>query len=900
MTIITCEQPGGDLLRSRAGGKGRNLHTLTTAGFPVPRWAIIGSDAFEQTLDALEIRFADGPLSLDARLAEAARAESALRGLTFPPAIRADIEAALTYVGSRRVAVRSSAAQEDGSRHSFAGLFDSFMNLSALEAVEDAVRKCWASAFSQRVTHYRHFRGIGFHDVAVAVIIQQFVEPSSSGVMFTADPVTGSTDRMVINGVFGLGEGLVSGTVDSDSIVIDKRTRGVLDDAVVPKPMMVIADEGGGVREVAVPAERQRQSAIEPSVRDDLVALASRFDDHFTGPQDVEWAHDGSTTWILQIRPITTLSVGTPPAEHLGEAVAEGEMRIWDNSNIIESFAGVTSPLTFTVARQLYAGVYRAYARSLNVPRRQIEQMESWLPVMLGQFNGHVYYNLLHWYRMVGIAPGYALNRRVLEVALGVSEPLERKTARTLHPYRFSSPLAGLVAKVRTARTYLGRFMSIDAMVRDFDLAFADFIDRQGLADVSGLDGAEACRHFRQTHHEVAEIWGPMLVLDAILLTSVGILAVLMKVFLPRAPEWVGFAVLNPGIDVASVEPARVLVEIAEFVDTVTVLREFVDSVDPAVAYSRLAERAGTADAPAWTTLKAKIDDYLDRFGYRCLDDLKLEEPDLRQNPAGIFHLLRMQITDDKRRTSELAEEYLNEHLGGARGRVFNALRGRIQRAATHREHLRFCRSRGFGIIKSLALVMGRDLEQRDVIGDRSDIFMLRLDELVGFYEGSVTAAQVRNLVAQRTILDDHYRRFAAPARFTTVGSRYTPDQLEAAGWRLSEVSEQAAAGTVLTGTPSSPGTVTGRAVIVEKPEDFSSGILVAYRTDPGWAAALPFASALLIERASPLTHVAIIARELGVPTVVQIDGLTDAIRTGMTVSVDGATGRVTVLESQP
>ena len=90
---------------------------------------------------------------------------------------------------------------------------------------------------------------------------------------------------------------------------------------------------------------------------------------------------------------------------------------------------------------------------------------------------------------------------------------------------------------------------------------------------------------------------------------------------------------------------------------------------------------------------------------------------------------------------------------------------------------------------------------------------------------------------------------------------------------------------------------VTGRAVVVEKPQDFSSGILVAYRTDPGWASALPFASALLIERASPLTHVAIIARELGVPTVVQIDGLTDAVRTGMTVSVDGATGRVVLVE---
>ena len=138
------------------------------------------------------------------------------------------------------------------------------------------------------------------------------------------------------------------------------------------------------------------------------------------------------------------------------------------------------------------------------------------------------------------------------------------------------------------------------------------------------------------------------------------------------------------------------------------------------------------------------------------------------------------------------------------------------------------------------------------------------------------------------------------PARFTTTGSRYTAAELEASGWHESGDVDPAVVGTVLTGIPSSPGKVTGRAVVVEKPEDFSSGILVGYRTEPGWASALPFASGLLIERASPLTHLAIIARELGVPTIVQVDGLTKAVRTGMTVSLDGSTGRVVVVGEQP
>jgi len=902
MTVLTREQVPSDRMSVLAGGKGRNLYTLTAAGFPVPRWAILGTDAFEAAIDALGLRVSDAPLTLEERLREAAYAESALRESPIPSAIRDDIEAALQHLGTPKVAVRSSARQEDGPHHSFAGLFDSFLNLSGLDAVENAVRMCWASTFSPRVTHYRHARGLSFSDVALAVIIQQFVEPLSSGVMFTADPVTGASAHIVINGVLGLGEGLVSGTVDSDSVLVDKNTHQVLEETVVAKPLMVTASAGDGVGTAAVPAVRQQESAIGSALRETLVDLVSPLERHFDGPQDVEWACDESTTWILQTRPITTLRQETGLiAEHLGEIVAADELRIWDNSNIIESFSGVTSPLTFTVARQLYADVYRAYARSLNVPRAQIEQMQSWLPVMLGQFNGHVYYNLVHWYRMVGIAPGYALNRRVLEVALGVSEPLDRKTAKSMHPFIFPSMVTRVVSRARTAFTYARRFISIDSMVHDFDRTFADFTARPGLSDVSGLDGTEAYRHFRQTHNEVADIWGPMLVLDAILLTSVGLLAVLMKAFLPRAPEWFGFAMLNPGADVESVEPARALVDIAEFIDAVPALRAFIDSVDPAVAYPRLTEHAESSDEPQWLELHRKVDDYIDRFGYWCLDELKLEAPDLRQNPAGLFHLLRMAaVQDNQRGIRDSAQDYLDTHLRGPRRRVFDALRGKIQRAATHREHLRFCRTRGFGIIKSLAAVMGRDLEQRGILECRTDIFLLRLDELFEVYEGVMSGAQAQAVVAKRKILDQRYRRLAAPARFTTKGSRYTPRELETAGWRQDAESEFAPVGTVLTGTPSSPGAVTGRAVVVEKPEDFSSGVLVAYRTEPSWAAALPFASALLIERASPLTHVAIIARELGVPTVVQIDGLTDAIRTGMTVSVDGATGRVVVLEEQP
>ncbi len=896
MPILLTGQAPGEQMRTQAGGKAHNLCELTAAGFPVPRWAVLGTDAFDAALAAAGVSISEAPLTLAERLREAASAETALRELTIPAEIRDAVAAALEYVDAETVAVRSSGRQEDGDRDSFAGLFDTFLNVAGLDATEDAVRRCWASAFSQRATQYRHVRGLDVRDVALAVVVQRSLTPRSSGVMFTADPLTGSTDRIVINGVLGLGEGLVSGAVDSDSVSIDKGTGLVVDETVCAKSEMMVSTAGGGVATVDVPAECQRQTSISPAVRDTLLELGIRLEQHFGFPQDVEWAADEAGTWILQSRPVTTLELHTDcEPEHSGEAC--DEVRIWDNSNIIESFAGVTSPLTFTTARKLYGDVYRSYARSLKVPPAQLEQMESWLPVMLGQFNGHVYYNLLHWYRMVGIAPGYPLNRRVLEVALGVSEPLDRKTAKLLRPFSFANPVEKAISRARTTLTYARSIRTVDAMVEDFDETFVDFIERHGLMNVSAMDGPSAYRMFRQIYDEVADLWGPMMVLDAMLLTMVGSLAVLTKLFLRGAPEWVQFAVVNPEPDVISVEPAKELADISAFVREHPDLHTFIASVEPSVAYAELALRAQEDESPIWPELHRKIDDYIDRYGYRCLDELKLETPDLRQDPAGIFHLLRMDTAETRENTGDSARDYLDAHLRGRRRRVFDALRRKIQRAATHREHLRFCRTQGFGILKSLVGVMGRELEQRGTIHSRSDVFLLRIDELFDLYESAMTTAEAQAVIRRRKRLQDNYARFAAPARFTTTGSDYSERELAEAGWRLSEDATHAPAGTVLTGTPSSPGVVTGRAVVVEKPQDFSSGILVAYRTDPGWAAALPFASALLIERASPLTHVAIIARELGVPTVVQIDGLTNAIRTGMTVSVDGASGRVVLLE---
>ncbi|MGN2640874.1 phosphoenolpyruvate synthase [Nocardia takedensis] len=896
--------PGSDtaLIEALGGGKARGLHALSSAGFPVPEWVALGVDVFDRVLtDCAPVAAAVAALDAADPAAAPAAAEAvrtAIAAADLPEAVRALIEQAAAPFGDDPVAVRSSVAAEDGADHSFAGQFDSYLNVRGA-LIADRVRDCWASAFSERAVRYAVARGLPRVN-APAVVVQRLVAARASGVVFTAHPVTGSRAQMLVSAVYGLGEGLVSGAVDADSITVDTATGAVLDIVVGEKDRSYApaADQGCEVRAVD-DADRER-AVLTPAEIAELTAVARKVEIEFGTPQDIEWAADDAGIWLVQSRPITTLgeTVSADFASDLGlltgagESVPDGELRIWDNSNIIESFSGLTSPLTYTTAADIYGRVYRGYAESLRVPRAQLRQTDAWTPVLLGYFHGRVYYNLLHWYRMVGIAPGYPLNRKVLEAALGVDEPLADDIAKTLRPFTFDSPRQRLRSRAVTTATYLRRIREIDALMERFTDEFYRVYDEYDALDYRSLSGEQAYAAYRTVDRDLVRRWGPLMVLDAILLTTTGLMFLLTKLFLPKAPEWFLYAVVGPGADVESAEPARAMTELATAVRADPELTRLINTTAPESVWSALAE-------PGRERFLAAVRDYLDRYGYRSLDELKLETPDLREDPASLFVMLRSALgrvgdTAAEDRSGD-AQEYLDARLHGVRRRIYERLRAKVSRCAAHRERLRFCRTRAFGMVKRMIRVMARDLVRRGVLDEFADVFELTVQELRGCYEGQDTAG-LRAVVAARKARRARDAGLVAPARFRTRGTDFGPLAMAEQGWVPITDTPAAEVGTVLTGTPSAAGIVEGVAVVVEQPRDVAGGVLIAYRTDPGWVAALPSAAALVIERGSPLTHVAIVARELGVPTVVQVKDISRKIRTGMRIRVDGAAGTVTVL----
>lgn len=887
--MITPESPT-DAVRL-AGGKGGSLYTLTGNGLPVPEWTVLGTDLFRRLLAAdglgenVHKRLAGVTINTVDEVSNKIR--EILLNADLDAETEAEIERAYQAVGGGRVAVRSSGADEDGQARSFAGQFTTRLNVHGAAEVRAAVLDCWASAFSARSLSYRLAAG-GEQPLEIgemAVVIQRMVDAERSGVLFTINPLSGEQRECVISALYGLGESLVSGAVDADTVVLRKDTGEVVDTVIGEKTQRLDADGTGANVVTEVPAEQRERLCLEPADLTALRELALRLEEVHGAPQDVEWAIDADgKLWLLQSRPIT--ATATPE----GAPAATGELRIWDNSNIIESFSGITSPLTYSFAADAYAKVYRGYARALKVPEAQLRQMDDWLPAMLGYFHGRVYYNLMHWYRMVRLAPAYPLTRRVLEVSLGVEESLPDEQANALHPFTFRTRIGRRLSGFRRHLNFTRRFLtmgrSVDRFVADFYRAYQVFDNE----DYDARPGLATYRRFRQLERDLLEKWGPMMALDASILISFGALALLTRRWLPEAPEWFTPAVASPGADIESAEPAKALGALAEQVRADPALLELITNTPSERTRKALQDKG-------YDRLLGEVDEYLVKYGYRSPDELKLEIPDLREDPAMLFTMLRDALPENPAPGPDRAQEYLDAHLRGPRRWLYEVVRRKTRAGLAARERLRFCRTRAFGSAKRMLRAMGRDLARMGAIREWEDVFQLRIEEVRGAYEGTISHGDLSGLVElrkQRRAADEALR---APSRFTTRGAAYWNGNLAAGGWVADSDAREGRRH--FRGTPSCPGVAEGEAVVTTKPEQVNGGILIAYRTDPGWVTALASSAGLVIERGSPLTHVAIVARELRVPTVVQIKDITRELRTGMRVRVDGSTGEVLVLSEE-
>ena len=329
------------------GGKADNLLRLQRQNFQVPDWIAVPVDAFLETLkigglgQKLEALLAT--LSSDNAAKIAAEAHVLILAAPLPEGLSEELASIdfIVHAPLGFVSVRSSAADEDGTTHSFAGIHESFLYVRGADSVARHIRRVWASGYQERALLYRRANGLPLHPVPMAVIVQKMIDAQTSGVVFTADPAAQNPFALVVSTLFGLGEGLVGTGLAADHARYDKRTRQINLD-VAAKETQLIHDKlrGEGLVEIPVPEALRNAPALSDGQLDLIIRTALQIEQARRRPQDIEFCFDAAgSLYILQTRDITTV-------KDVGPAACNRQ--VWDNSNIIESYSGITTPLTFS------------------------------------------------------------------------------------------------------------------------------------------------------------------------------------------------------------------------------------------------------------------------------------------------------------------------------------------------------------------------------------------------------------------------------------------------------------------------------------------------------------------------------------------------------------------------
>jgi pyruvate,water dikinase len=301
--IVWFESDGcGDV--TIAGGKGASLSRMTGLGLPVPPGFVVPAGSLRAALE--DVR---GPLAQvtgDAELAAVAEAAHAIvLGTPHDPELERAVTDAYARMGEdAEVAVRSSAVSEDSETASFAGQQETYLHVRGAPEVLDRVRECWASFFTERALFYRRQKG-SLEDFDIAVVVQRMVAPDVAGVLFTIDPTRGRKDRMVVEAVLGLGEGVVSGQLTPDHYQL-ARDGTVKRSKVSEQPYAIVRGEHGGVREEPLPAERGAAAKLTEEQLRRLAEVGRDLEERLGRPQDIEWAIEGDELYVLQARPVTT------------------------------------------------------------------------------------------------------------------------------------------------------------------------------------------------------------------------------------------------------------------------------------------------------------------------------------------------------------------------------------------------------------------------------------------------------------------------------------------------------------------------------------------------------------------------------------------------------------------
>lgn len=839
------------------GGKAHNLYLLAKEGFNVPSWFALTALAFEKST---EFRTSDNRFIM-------------------PEGLEREIYKTIDSLGlnNKYLAVRSSAVGEDGDDLSFAGQLDSFLYVDK-HTVINAIKDVWLSSENDRVKDYLKNNSMKPEQLKIAVIIQEMVNADTSGVAFSIDPISGDRKSVLISSVYGLGEGLVSGLLDSDNFKITPT--GIISD-IKKKTQKIVLDDSKQKDTCITPVDKDLQevpSLTQNQIRH-LSHTTNEIEAFYGKPQDIEWAISNKKLYILQARPITTLDKLPDKSQH---------KTLWDNSNIIESYSGITSPLTYSFINVVYTEVYKHFCKIMGVEDNLIEK-NSHIFDMLGLIKGRVYYNLINWYNILGLLPGYSINATFMEQMMGVKE-------------KFDTPLTIIKSNqneyFRITKLCLKLFynlLTLPKEIKHFYILLNNVLTPYKNINLNDQTLQELKNHYLDIENSLIKNWHAPLVNDFFAMIFFGVLKkVITKWGIDDSSTLQNDLLIGQG-DIISTQPIKNIREMSNIICQNEELKALFLNNDEETILNQIHTHK---------ELYLKLTKHIEKFGDRCINELKLETITYKQKPQMLITLLKTYVEMDyvdqdllnqrELNLKQTADKKVREALKGKplKQWLFNLILSQAKSRISNRENLRYERTRVFAQIREIFIATGKQLYYENIIEKSKDIFYLTKEEIFEYISGTSTMPDLKQLIKTRKKEFKSYKKIKMPDRFETYGSPYHANAYIKA--QKSSITDGD-----LKGIGCSPGIVKAKVKIINDPsevKDLKGCIMVAERTDPGWAPLFPLCKGLLVERGSLLSHSAIVAREMGIPAIVSIDNLLETLKDNDIVEMDGAEGIIKII----
>ena len=859
--IIPFDDPGAHL--EIVGGKGASLSRMVKSGFPVPEGYFVTTEAYRCFVreNGLQTQILKALEDVDISRPETLESASQIITLLFTNAPIPD-EVANAVVGayaalplmSPAVAVRSSATAEDLPEASFAGQQETFLNVSGAEDILNATRRCWASLWTARAIAYRTKQNIPADGVALAVVVQILVPAEAAGILFTANPLNGLRDQIVINASWGLGETVVGGLVTPDSLTLDKSSGDVIHRETAQKLVQTVR-VSGGTEQVPVPQNLRRVPVLSDRQAAQLAALGVQIEALYGVPMDIEWTLADGEFAIVQARPITALPdpEPSPPTEWKLPKGAYAAMR----NNIVELMTDPLTPLFKTFGLS-------AVNTSMN-------------RLMVG-FLGDT-----------GVLPGNPI--------IAVNE----------YAYYNGSVKFGPMLKiVLDSRGILKRMFTgaVERWTEEGRPRYSETVEMWGKRDWQLFSTTELLSAASELAEAAIDAYGALVsgVIPAAWMSEAWFTLWLKfnkRKGDPLAPTYL------MGFENLPIRAEKLLYDLAMWAQTQPSLSASLSKMDTQDILAHLDKEQAPAgvDPDEWGAWQRRFQAHLDRFGH-TIYNLDFGNPVPADDPAPLLETFKLFLRgegvnpherqDASVERREAATSAMGERLRGRRLKSFQKNLERAQKYAPLREDGLSDVGLSYPLLRKMFREIGTRFVEGGVIEKRDDIFWLVQDEIEGAATSLDRGESLDNLstaVSQRKAVLRGARRAAPPMMLPQIKILGVDLMRLKSGGARKQKSDR------LKGVAASPGTVTAPACVLHGPQDFSKmntgDVLVASLTTPAWTPLFARASAVVTDIGGPLSHGSIVAREYGIPAVLGTDTATSRIRDGQLITVDGSSGIV-------